>query len=400
MALCTNLLGGAGTVPFLEIAAVRFVVQAGASVATLCVSRRGSLGRLDTWLGERQHRWLMLQRGLWGVSGVLCYFYALTQLALSDASCLAFLNVPMTAVFARLLLGEPYSPLDGATAALAMVGVVLIAQPAALFGGDDGSGGGAVPWFAVLVCLLGSVTSSMAYITVRQLSGADAVVVTLYLSAVGAGVTALLMGGFRAVAPVTTAAEWGWLAVVGLAGFVGQVLLNRGLQRAPAGPAMAMRYTELCFTMTFQATVLHAPPAPLKLVGAGLVSSTVVAVFWRARRVKAAAAARAAAAAVKAGGQAEDEAEETASSGSGTGAPTSTTAADSESAGDLGPAAAAAASVACTRAADVAASSTVDGGLQECPRQDDHSAAHHHEREHETTALLPPQQLGLRVDDG
>ena len=72
-----------------------------------------------------------------------------------------------------------------------------------------------------------------------------------------------------------------------IAGFGGQVLLNRGIQLSPAGPATAMRYGDIVFALVFQSTLLGSTPAPLKLLGAGLICSCVVAVITKARRAAA-----------------------------------------------------------------------------------------------------------------
>jgi hypothetical protein len=74
------------------------------------------------------------------------------------------------------------------------------------------------------------------------------------------------------------------LVAVGVLGFLGHLLLNRGVQIAQAGPAAAMRYTDVLISMLFQATVLANPPNALKLIGCALIMSSIVSVLSRQRR--------------------------------------------------------------------------------------------------------------------
>jgi drug/metabolite transporter (DMT)-like permease len=131
---------GSAGIPSFQSATVRFLVQGVCTAATILASRRGKLTDPLTWLGKRENRRLLVTRGLWGAGGMTSYFWALSSIALSDATALVFVNVPLVAVLAAVLLKEPYTLLDAATSVLCMVGVVLVAQPAALFGSDGGAG--------------------------------------------------------------------------------------------------------------------------------------------------------------------------------------------------------------------------------------------------------------------
>ena len=281
MALCVNYLGD--EVHALQQAAMRYAVSTIASVAGVACARRGKLTTMETWLGKPEHRRLLVARAVWGMGGMIAYFYGLTVLALGDAASITFMSVPATAIVARVLLKEPYTWVDAVCAILCMAGVVLIAQPTAIFGG---SAVGTVPWLPIVTTLFGAATAAMAFVTVRQLKGADALVITLYFSAVGAILSPLLLPVFSVTPVMPSLTAIALLTVVGLAGCAGQVLLNRGIQLAPAGPATAMRYADIIFALIFQATLLHAPPAPVKVVGAMLIMSCVAGIIVRSRRAQ------------------------------------------------------------------------------------------------------------------
>ena len=74
------------------------------------------------------------------------------------------------------------------------------------------------------------------------------------------------------------------MAWMGFSGFLGQALLNRGIQLAPAGPASVMRYADIIFSLTFQVAIFGVKPSGLKLLGCALIMSCTVGVLAQARR--------------------------------------------------------------------------------------------------------------------
>jgi drug/metabolite transporter (DMT)-like permease len=131
--------------------------------------------------------------------------------------------------------------------------------------------------------MLGAFCMSMAYITIRQIgAGEDPLVVTLYFSAVGIVVVPILAAlsqGFGDAAlwtPRVAALE----LVVGVTGFLGQLLLNRGMALSPAGPATVMRYADVVFALVFQATVINKAPEPLKVLGTFAIMSCLCSTLY------------------------------------------------------------------------------------------------------------------------
>jgi drug/metabolite transporter (DMT)-like permease len=302
MSLGVNVLGGA--VPSLQTNWIRFVLQAVLTVVSIAIRNARAPAALRaeaTWLGPRAQWPRLARRGLWGIGGMGSFFYVLTSAPLADATALAFVNVPLTAIFARAVLKEPYTVWDAGAGAACMVGVLFIAQPPALFGGTAGAV--SVDPFVVAVALFGATCSAMAYITIRSIGpGVDPLVVVLWFSIVGATASPVLAATLQGFVDVSAlpAADVALLFGIGFAGWVGQVLLNAGVARSPAGPATLMRYADMVFAVVFQAALLGDPPGPLKLVGVALILSCTVAALQKARKKKGAPAAAPAAAAVAA----------------------------------------------------------------------------------------------------
>jgi hypothetical protein len=93
--------------PVLQAVVVRFVLQAALSAAAIAALRRGRLRAGATWLGRRENRARIFWRGAWGIGGLVGWFATLSSLSLSDATAIVYVNVPLAAIFAALLLGEP-----------------------------------------------------------------------------------------------------------------------------------------------------------------------------------------------------------------------------------------------------------------------------------------------------
>lgn len=81
-----------------------------------------------------------------------------------------------------------------------------------------------------------------------------------------------------------TPVQWAVLSGAGLAAFVGQCLLNAGLQLAPAGPGTVMRNLDVVFAFLYQVFLLHDAAKPTSVAGASLVTlsaALIVAAKWR-----------------------------------------------------------------------------------------------------------------------
>ncbi|KAI8594252.1 hypothetical protein EDD21DRAFT_100632 [Dissophora ornata] len=93
-----------------------------------------------------------------------------------------------------------------------------------------------------------------------------------YFGAVSCVVSTLglyaLQGGY--VAPEGNL-MWTGVILLGVAAFVGQILLNSGLQLAPLGPGTLMRMNDIVFAFAFQITIQHEKPDLFSFLGASLV---------------------------------------------------------------------------------------------------------------------------------
>lgn len=217
-------------------------------------------------LGTRH--WLLLLRGLLGFAALSCFYYALVHLPLAEATVLQYTNPAFAAVFAVFVLGEGMRRREIASVLLSLAGVVLVARPAALFGG-----GAALDPVAVTVGLLGAVLSAAAYVVVRMLGSEHHMVVILWFALIST-LGSIPAASLHAIAP--TPLEWFVLLGVGVTTHAGQVFMTRGLHLERTGRATATGLVQIVFAAAWGVLIFGDLPGLSGLAGALLVVSGVL----------------------------------------------------------------------------------------------------------------------------
>lgn len=255
MALIVRLLGE--RIPTMELVLARSVYVL---VFSWILLRRSSVSVAG------RNRSLLLWRGLFGFAALTCYYYSLARLPLAEATVIHYTNPIWTALFAAVALSERMTPREIGFSVLSLTGVVVMARPAALFGGQAS----ALPGGPVLVALVGAALSGAAYVTVRSLgrSGDHPLVVVFWLALVSTVGSAPFVAR-NAVLP--TRGEWLLLAAIGVTTFIGQVLITMGLREERAGKAMGIAYLQVVFAATWGAVFLAELPNAWTATGAVLV---------------------------------------------------------------------------------------------------------------------------------
>lgn len=209
-------------------------------------------------------RWLLL-RGLVGVMGLHCYFYALTALPLAEATVLHFLSPIFVAALSPWVLKETLRPRDALGVGLGFAGVLIVSRPAIVFGAH----GGTLPLVGTVVAVMGATFGACAYLIVRKLRDTeDPMVVVLHSTML--------------IAPVSlplALREWVWptpLELVALAGIavfaqLGQMQMTRGLHLETAARATAVSYAQVPLTIVWSACFFGIEPTPTTILGAAAV---------------------------------------------------------------------------------------------------------------------------------
>lgn len=209
-----------------------------------------------TPFGPRGVRGLLVARGIFGFFVLFGIYYSLQYLALSDATVLQFLAPILTGFFGRMFLGEVFLRTELYAGIISFIGVVLIAHPQSLFGGQI-TETGITPLqrlSAVISSVIAAFAAAAAYITIRAIGPRAHPLISVSLFAFYSCIisaVALLIRHSPFVLPRTFAAWMEWI-VVGLSGFAGQFLLTSGLQIERAGRGVSMVYLQMFFAFAFE----------------------------------------------------------------------------------------------------------------------------------------------------
>ncbi|GAP89830.1 putative transport protein [Rosellinia necatrix] len=271
------------------------------------------LGMLYMWykgipnfpLGPRNVFGLLVMRGTSGFIGLFGLYYSLSYLEISDATAISFLVPTWTAILCYIWLREPYRVQEASAGLISLVGVLLIARPAFLFGGtgpvttpDDGNVTttafivdgiqGGVPvappsssqrTIAVLLSILGTFAAATSYSTIRVIGKrAHSLISVNYfatLATVGSALIIAIHPDLHFKLPKGTT-QWVLLAVIGVAGFLLQFLLTEGLQREKGGRATNMTYFQMVLALIIERVIWGTTPAVLSLVGSVLIISAAI----------------------------------------------------------------------------------------------------------------------------
>ena len=260
MTLCAKLIGP--RIPTSQLILVRTVITLAGSLALIL---RGGIRPI---FGS--HLGLLFLRGAAGFIALDCVFYAVPRLPLAEATIFQYLNPILVTLLAAGVLGERIT--RGAVLALGLcvVGLLVVARPAWLFG-EQASG---LDLHAVGIALLGALMSSIAYLAIRKIGTREhSLVIVLYLPLVSLP-TSLLLTLRHYVPP--TPREWALLIAIGVLTQGAQLALTRGLQLEAAGRATTVGYLQIIFAALWGVLFLGEVPSVLSLVGAAIIVVGVI----------------------------------------------------------------------------------------------------------------------------
>ena len=204
---------------------------------------------------ERLH--LHLVRSGFGMGAMYCFFYALAHISLAD-SMLIKSTIPLIIPFVALIwLQENISHRVSLAGTLGFIGVLLIFKP-------DGD----MNW-ASLVALVSSLMAAIAFVSVRKLSATEPPLrIVSYFAIIGLSISAIpLIWAWQTPTP----SQWLMLMGVGLTTTIGQLLLTRGYQSAPASRVGIFTYTSVPFGAFLSWLFWNELLEPNSLIGAVLI---------------------------------------------------------------------------------------------------------------------------------
>ena len=227
-----------------------------------------------------------IRRGLIGSVGMFFGFSALIHLPLPDATALSYTAPLLVVVLAGFLLGETIRIYRWTAVFVGFIGVMIMLLPHLSIGSNTAYSDGA--WKGVAFALVGAVCSAFAMVEVRRLTNTEhtgAIVVYFSLTTT---LLSLITFGLGSIYPEyawvwPSARDFGVLALIGIFGGIGQILLTHCYRFADASIIAPFDYTSMVWALLLGWLMFDQVPDRLVFIGAGIVMASGIFVILRER---------------------------------------------------------------------------------------------------------------------
>lgn len=219
---------------------------------------------------------LLALRGLAGGPSAWLSFEALARLPVGTAMTIFYASPALTAITSSLLLRDhPLTLALMLTIAANFTGIALVSDPT-----TQGT------HLAGVLCALGmAIMSTTVFVLQRAMGLGVHFVLGVFAYSWGCAFIAACVARSEDISEVFTNRQGVLFALCsGIAGFGSQSFLNRGLQHAPAGPAIVVRSLNVPLTFVLGLVFLGERPSLMSLAGVVIVLGSVVAIGFQKLR--------------------------------------------------------------------------------------------------------------------
>ena len=207
-------------------------------------------------------------RSIFGVLGVICNFYAIDKLNLSDANMLNKLSPFFAIIFSYFILKEKANKVEWGAVIVAFTGSLFIIKPS-----FD------MEFIYAIIGLLGGLMAGLAYTFVRKLGkqGERGPVIVLVFSLFSCIVTApSLIAGY---VPMNTK-QFIYLLLAGVSATGGQFCITAAYTKAPAKDISVFDYFQILFAAILGFVFLEQTPDHLSIIGYIIIIGSAVFKWW------------------------------------------------------------------------------------------------------------------------
>lgn len=225
---------------------------------------------------EKRNALALFLRCFCGTVGLICNFYAIDHLAISDANMLNKMSPFFAIIFSFLILKEKVAPYQAICVITAFIGTLFILRP-----GFD-----SMVTFPAFIGLLGGIGAGIAYTMVRVLGnrGVKGPLIVFSFSLFSTLVTLPYL--IFDYAPMN-GKQFLFLLLAGLAASGGQFSITAAYTHAPAKDISIFDYMQIIFSSLLGLIVLHEVPVWLSVVGYFIIIGSSLAMFLIRRRKEA-----------------------------------------------------------------------------------------------------------------
>ncbi len=249
----------AGDLPSFEKTFFRNLVSLVVALILVLKSR-------DSMFGKRENQKLLLTRSILGTAGIVCNYYAIDRLVLSDANMLNKLSPFFVIIFSALFLKEKINKAQITGLIVAFIGVLFVVKPSFNF-----------EIIPALVGILGGICAAGAYTCVRALSGREKPhTIVFYFSMCSSLIIAPFM---IATYEHMSFIQFVYLICAGLSASIGQFGITFAYKFAPAKEISIFDYTNIAFAAIFSFTIFGVIPDGLSFVGYAIIFAASLYMF-------------------------------------------------------------------------------------------------------------------------
>lgn len=250
-----------GDVPTMEKSFFRNAVAA--VISFIMIKRKG-----ESFRPKEGNLKYLFMRAILGTVGLICNFYAVDHLNISDASALNKLSPFFAILFSGIILGEKADKFEWLMTAIAFAGAMLVVKP-----------GLSADIFPAVLGVIGGMSAGVAYTFVRKLGkrGENSLLIILFFSVFSClAVTPFFIFDFQPVRGVQLV----FLLLTGAAAMGGQFFIVAAYIYAPAKEISVFDYSQVIFAAILGRIFLEQSPDILSFAGyAAIIIAAVMR--WR-----------------------------------------------------------------------------------------------------------------------
>ena len=250
-----------GDVPTMQKAFFRNAV---AAIAALFVVMKNN-GCLKSAKGNITD---LVLRSSFGLFGIICNFYAIDRLNISDASLLNKLSPFFAVIFSIFILHEIASKREWMYVIVAFIGALFVIKPTF-----------SMEIIPAIAGTIGGMCAGLAYTFVRKMTknGVEGPVIVLFFSAFSSIVLLPnLIINFTSMSTQQTLS----LIMAGVSAAGGQFCITAAYKNAPAKEISVFDYTQVVIAAALGFLFMQEMPDPLSFLGYAIIL-TVAVLKWR-----------------------------------------------------------------------------------------------------------------------
>ena len=183
---------------------------------------------------------LLILRGILGTIALVCIFYAIKNMPLNISTVIQYTYPIFISIFAGVLINEKITKNLIIASITGWLGILIILNPYQLSSLNI-----ELDKFTVLIAFLGSISTALAYITVKKLSSTEDIFIIIKYFPLISVITLSPIVFFNWVTPNIN--DLIWIIGIGMFTQAGQTFLTIGLKKLPTSEAARINYLQVLF---------------------------------------------------------------------------------------------------------------------------------------------------------